>query len=127
MWQFLFLFLTLITHSEEGLGHHAATMPAGITTWVIEAVGVSQDHGMCVADPIKLEVRPPFFIDILMPYSVQRFEQIEIIVSVFNYADIPLQVKKVLETYCLAQEKNPHIGPEPTGHDCSILKSKLME
>ncbi|XP_038046262.1 complement C3-like [Patiria miniata] len=77
---------------EEIVIRHRATLPDSVTTWVVEAVGVSEDYKICVADPIKLEVRPPFFLDVSMPYSVQRLEQIEILVSVFNYADVALPV-----------------------------------
>ncbi|XP_022108952.1 complement C3-like [Acanthaster planci] len=84
--------------TEENLMvRHPVTLPDSVTTWVIEAVGVSEDYQMCVADPIKLEVRPPFFLDINMPYAVQRLEQIEILVSVFNYADVVLQVDVYLK------------------------------
>ncbi|XP_022104847.1 A.superbus venom factor 1-like [Acanthaster planci] len=77
---------------EDGRALHQSTLPDSVTTWVIEAVGVSDNFGMCVANPIKLEVRPPFFLDLGMPYSVQRFEQIEIVATVFNYADRVLEV-----------------------------------
>ncbi|XP_022103653.1 complement C3-like [Acanthaster planci] len=84
-----------VTTSSYGNGVRALypiTLPHSVTTWVIEAVGVSASElGLCVADPIKVEVRPLFFLDLGMPYSVQRFEQIEIVASVFNYADDDLE------------------------------------
>ncbi|XP_038046850.1 complement C3-like isoform X2 [Patiria miniata] len=93
------LFDNVITQSlrsddDDGRVLYPTTLPDSVTTWVIEAVGVHmrEVHEMCVAEPIKLEVRPPFFLDIGMPYSVQRFEQIEIVASVFNYGDDELEV-----------------------------------
>ncbi|XP_022108945.1 ophiophagus venom factor-like isoform X2 [Acanthaster planci] len=82
---------------ETGETLHRSTLPDSVTTWVIEAVAVSADFGLCVANPIKLEVRPPFFLDLSMPYSVLRFEQIEIVATVFNYADRPFEVSVYLK------------------------------
>ena len=76
------------------------TVPDSVTTWVVEAVGVSNDYLMCVAEPVKLQVRPLFFLDLAMPYSVQRMEQIEIVVTVFNYADDVLRVSLTWKLRC---------------------------
>ena len=67
---------------------------------MVEAIGVSPYFDMCVADPVKLQVRPPFFLDVHMPHSVRRFEQIEIIVSVFNYEEVGLQAS-ITQSYLI--------------------------
>lgn len=42
-------------------------------------------QGICVADPLKIIVRKDFFIDLRLPYSAVRGEQIEIKAVLHNY------------------------------------------
>ncbi|XP_071802059.1 complement C3-like isoform X1 [Asterias amurensis] len=85
------MFFNLET-GEDGSKLRSVTLRDSVTTWVVEAVGVSNQYLMCVAEPAKLRVRPLFFLDLALPYSVKRLEQIEIIVTVFNYAEEELPV-----------------------------------
>ncbi|MCP6497646.1 hypothetical protein NL476_27140, partial [Klebsiella pneumoniae] len=57
-----------------------------ITTWEILAVSLS-DKGICVADPYEVTVMQDFFIDLRLPYSVVRNEQVEIRAVLFNYRE----------------------------------------
>ena len=79
-------------YREDGSKLRSVTLRDSVTTWVVEAIGVSNQYLMCVAEPAKLRVRPLFFLDLALPYSVKRLEQIEIIVTVFNYAEEELPV-----------------------------------
>ncbi|XP_059107928.1 complement C3 [Peromyscus eremicus] len=56
-----------------------------ITTWEILAVSLSDKKGICVADPYEITVVQDFFIDLRLPYSVVRNEQVEIRAVLFNY------------------------------------------
>ncbi|CAO2640989.1 Complement C3 [Lemmus lemmus] len=58
-----------------------------ITTWEILAVSLSDKKGICVADPYEITVMQDFFIDLRLPYSVVRNEQVEIRAVLFNYRD----------------------------------------
>ncbi|KAL1782782.1 complement C3 [Sigmodon hispidus] len=58
-----------------------------ITTWEILAVSLSDKKGICVADPYEITVMQDFFIDLRMPYSVVRNEQVEIRAVLFNYRE----------------------------------------
>ncbi|XP_033643191.1 complement C3-like [Asterias rubens] len=99
------------------------TVPDSVTTWVVEAVGVSNDYLMCVAEPVKLQVRPLFFLDLAMPYSVQRMEQIEIVVTVFNYADDVLRVAVYLKgVEGLCSEAQP--GDLSRGIEINVVPKK---
>ncbi|XP_069465628.1 complement C5 isoform X2 [Ambystoma mexicanum] len=60
------------------------TLPDSLTTWEIQGIGMS-DQGVCVADPVTVQVFKDVFLDVQMPYSVVRGEQIELIGSVYNY------------------------------------------
>ncbi|XP_070581805.1 complement C3-like [Ptychodera flava] len=73
------------------------TVPSSLTTWVIQAVGVSRESGMCVAEPFEMTAFKEFFIALNLPYSVVRGEQVEIQAAVFNYGDNELVVRVYLQ------------------------------
>uniref|UniRef100_A0A670KPJ2 Uncharacterized protein n=1 Tax=Podarcis muralis TaxID=64176 RepID=A0A670KPJ2_PODMU len=56
-----------------------------ITTWEVVAVSVSNTKGICVADPYEITVMKDFFMDLRLPYSVVRNEQVEIRAVLYNY------------------------------------------
>ncbi|XP_016053478.1 PREDICTED: complement C3 [Miniopterus natalensis] len=58
-----------------------------ITTWEIMAVSLSDKKGICVADPYEVTVMQDFFIDLRLPYSVVRNEQVEIRAVLYNYRE----------------------------------------
>lgn len=43
-------------------------------------------EGICVGDPLEVIVRKEFFIDLRLPYSAVRGEQIEIKAILHNYS-----------------------------------------
>ncbi|KAI4881168.1 hypothetical protein NFI96_030503 [Prochilodus magdalenae] len=58
-----------------------------ITTWQILAISLSKTHGICVADPYEMIVRKDFFLDLKLPYSAVRNEQLEIKAILHNYSN----------------------------------------
>ncbi|XP_008581904.1 PREDICTED: complement C3 [Galeopterus variegatus] len=64
-----------------------------ITTWEILAVSLSDKKGICVAAPYEVTVMQDFFIDLRLPYSVVRNEQVEIRAILYNYQDTKLKVR----------------------------------
>nr|BAE45241.1 complement component C3-2 [Danio rerio] len=64
-----------------------------ITTWQILAISLSPTHGICVAEPEEIVVFKSFFIDLKVPYSAVRGEQVEIKAIIHNYT--PKHLKKV--------------------------------
>uniref|UniRef100_A0A674K9P1 NTR domain-containing protein n=1 Tax=Terrapene triunguis TaxID=2587831 RepID=A0A674K9P1_9SAUR len=56
-----------------------------ITTWEVLAVSLSDTRGICVADPYEITVMKQFFIDLRLPYSVVRNEQVAIRAVLYNY------------------------------------------
>ncbi|XP_057187930.1 complement C3-like [Triplophysa rosa] len=56
-----------------------------ITTWQIFAVSLSKTHGICVADPLEMIVYKNFFIELKIPYSAVRNEQLQIRAIIHNY------------------------------------------
>ncbi|KAK9981659.1 hypothetical protein ABG768_001183, partial [Culter alburnus] len=55
------------------------------TTWQILAVSLSSTLGICVAEPEEIVAFKHLFIDLKMPYSAVRGEQLEIKAIIHNY------------------------------------------
>uniref|UniRef100_U3K9W1 Complement C3 n=1 Tax=Ficedula albicollis TaxID=59894 RepID=U3K9W1_FICAL len=90
-----------LTEPPNELGVSAKTLPVylkdSITTWEVLAVSLSPSKGLCVADPYEITVMKEFFIDLRLPYSVVRNEQVEIRAILYNYwlHDITVRVELV--------------------------------
>ncbi|CAL8328656.1 unnamed protein product [Lota lota] len=79
-----------------------------ITTWHLTGISLSPTHGICVDDTLEIIVRKDFFIDLRLPYSAVRGEQIEIKAILHNYLldDITVQVYlKELTDVCSSASK----------------------
>ncbi|XP_073327868.1 complement C3-like isoform X2 [Pagrus major] len=63
-----------------------------ITTWQFIGISLSRTHGICVADPLEVIVRKEFFIDLRLPYSAVRGEQIEVKTVLHNISPDPATV-----------------------------------
>ncbi|XP_076583459.1 complement C3-like [Chaetodon auriga] len=63
-----------------------------ITTWQFTGISLSRTHGICVAEPLEVIVRKEFFIDLRLPYSAVRGEQIEVKAVLYNYSPDPATV-----------------------------------
>ncbi|XP_075758421.1 complement C3 isoform X1 [Pelodiscus sinensis] len=72
------------------------TLADSITTWEVLAVSISETKGICVADPYEITVMKEFFIDLRLPYSVVRNEQVEIRAVLYNYVRDKLKVRMEL-------------------------------
>ncbi|NXN48469.1 VCO31 factor, partial [Rynchops niger] len=88
-----------LTEKPNELGISTKTLPIylkdSITTWEVLAVSISPTKGLCVADPYEITVMKEFFIDLRLPYSVVRNEQVEIRAILYNYwtHDITVRVE----------------------------------
>ena len=75
------------------------TVPDTITSWVMQAIAVSNTTGFGVTPPFSLKVFKPFFVSIKLPYSAQRGEQVSVIATVFNYKDTAENVCSIYLLY----------------------------
>ncbi|KAM6939509.1 complement C3-like [Xenentodon cancila] len=57
-----------------------------ITTWQFTGISLSRTHGICVGRSLEVIVRKEFFIDLRLPYSAVRGEQLEIKAVLHNYS-----------------------------------------
>ncbi|KAM9454472.1 complement C3-like isoform 2-T2 [Clarias gariepinus] len=80
-----------------------------ITTWQVLAISVSKTHGICVSDPYEITVAKDFSVDLKLPYSAVRNEQLEI--------------KAILHNFSNRQQK-VHVEFFETEHVCSAASKK---
>ncbi|XP_018411335.1 PREDICTED: complement C4-like [Nanorana parkeri] len=92
LWKTKKTFFDLIFSSET------VPVPDSITTWEIQAVGMSTGKGFCVADPVKVKVFKPFHIHLRVPLTVKRFEQIELRPVLYNFENHDLRVRVFMDT-----------------------------
>ncbi|XP_031725593.1 complement C3-like [Anarrhichthys ocellatus] len=94
-----------------------------ITTWQFTGISLSQTHGICVGDPLEVLVRKEFFVDLKLPYSAVRGEQLEVKAILHNYSPDLATVRVDLieeEDVCSAASKRGkyrqevRIGPQTT-------------
>lgn len=71
--------------SETGEAELRLDVPDSITTWVTEAVGLSEEKGLGLANRAELRTFKPFFVDFTLPYSLIRGEQTKVPLTVYNY------------------------------------------
>ncbi|XP_061536079.1 complement C3b.1 [Phycodurus eques] len=71
-------------------------LPDSITEWGVLAVSSSPNTGFCVAEPYNIRAWKRFFVDLKLPYSVARNEQVEIKAVIHNYGQGDLHVRVVL-------------------------------
>ena len=61
--------------------------PDSITEWMIQAIGLTPDYGICISDPLNVTAFRDFFIELDLPYSAVRLEQIYVTTTVFYNGD----------------------------------------
>uniref|UniRef100_A0A3B4ZCZ6 Complement C3-like n=1 Tax=Stegastes partitus TaxID=144197 RepID=A0A3B4ZCZ6_9TELE len=100
-----------------------ASLPDSITTWQFTGISMSRTHGICVAEPLEITVRKKFFIDLRLPYSAVRGEQLEIKAVLHNYSPEQITVRVDLKeetNLCSAAYKRGkfrqevQVGPQTT-------------
>jgi CD109 antigen len=79
---------TDVVTDAQGRATLPVEAPDSITTWVLRAVALSQEHGLGVAEG-ELTVLQPFFIQVDLPYSAVRGEEFPVKVALYNYLDEP--------------------------------------
>ncbi|KAM9490571.1 complement C3-like isoform 1-T1 [Salvelinus alpinus] len=78
---------------EECAIQKTIELPGSITSWQITAIGLSKTHGICVSEPLTLIVWKNFFLDLKLPYSAIRNEQLEIKAILHNYMEDTITVR----------------------------------
>ncbi|XP_029003662.1 complement C3-like isoform X2 [Betta splendens] len=103
--------------SEKTLTSSKAVLPDSITTWYFTGISLSRTHGICVADSLEVTVEKKFFIDLRLPYSAVRGEQLEVKAVLHNYNDdsVTVQLDLIENTdLCSAASKKGKYRQEVT-------------
>uniref|UniRef100_A0A8D0JNM5 Complement C3 n=2 Tax=Sus scrofa TaxID=9823 RepID=A0A8D0JNM5_PIG len=84
-----------LPQSESGISDliTSVTVPDSITTWQFVAISVKAGQGLCVSDPFELTVTKWFFVDLKLPFSVIRNEQVQIQAVLYNFMTNPVKVR----------------------------------
>ena len=61
-------------------------VPDTITTWMLQAVAISKEKGLGMAED-QLKAFQPFFLTVDLPYAAIRGEEFPVEVAVYNYLD----------------------------------------
>lgn len=86
------LFHVFFGSNTSGEAELRVEVPDSITTWITEAVGLSEEKGLGIASQTELKTFKPFFIDFTLPYHVIRGEQTKIPLTVYNYLAVCVEV-----------------------------------
>ncbi|XP_076814766.1 CD109 antigen-like isoform X2 [Clavelina lepadiformis] len=70
--------------------------PDTITSWVLSAFSISDEHGLGVADTSKITVFRQFFVSLNLPVKVTRGEIMIVQAIVFNYQDSDVTARLTL-------------------------------
>uniref|UniRef100_A0A672HAH3 Complement C3-like n=1 Tax=Salarias fasciatus TaxID=181472 RepID=A0A672HAH3_SALFA len=101
----------------------SVVLPDSITTWLFTGISLSRTHGICVGEPLEVIARKQFFIDLKLPYSAVRGEQLEIKAILHNYSPDAITVRVDLmeaQHVCSAAFKHGpyrqevNVGPQTT-------------
>ena len=110
---------TDVMTDDRGRATLPVEAPDSITTWVLRAVAVSKEHGLGIAET-ELRVFQPFFLQVDLPFSAIRGEELPLKVALYNYLDSPQEVYVELESsegFDLLDEaaKTVTLGPNDVG------------
>ncbi|XP_078085518.1 CD109 antigen [Mustelus asterias] len=74
------------------------TVPDSLTTWIASAFAISKRRGLQLASTTaQLEVFKSFFLELNLPYSITRGEQLVLEINIFNYLEQTLEVWVTVE------------------------------
>ena len=72
-------------------------VPDTITTWVLQAFATSTNAGLGVAKPYELVSFKSFFVQLNLPYSMIRNEQVFLSATVYNFAETRAMVSRTTD------------------------------
>nr|XP_055227669.1 complement C3-like isoform X4 [Gorilla gorilla gorilla] len=81
--------------SKSGISHYpiSVKVPDSITMWQFVVVSLKAGQGLCVSDPFELTAMKSFFVELKLPSSVIRNEQVQIQAVLYNFRDRQAKVR----------------------------------
>jgi uncharacterized protein YfaS (alpha-2-macroglobulin family) len=90
------LWVPQLVTDDNGRAHLDIDLADSITTWRLSASAVAAD-GRLGATQLPLKVFQPFFVDLNLPISLTRNDEVNVPVVVYNYLDNPQTVTLTLK------------------------------
>lgn len=123
------IFETIDVGSKSSL-NKVFTTPDSITTWLVSAFSVNNDHGIATSPRQDLIVKNSFFLDMNLPYSIRYTEVLKLEILVFNYIDTKEEVTVDLKLNNLNdgmefQFVDYSSSCTPSYHDGSVATAKV--
>uniref|UniRef100_A0A452IE34 Alpha-2-macroglobulin n=1 Tax=Gopherus agassizii TaxID=38772 RepID=A0A452IE34_9SAUR len=97
----------LVPVTSNGSAELPLTIPDTITEWKANAFCTSSDTGFGLSPTVSLRAFQPFFVELILPYSVVRGEAFRLKATVFNYLTRCIRV-----SISLASSANFQATPE---------------
>ena len=101
-----------LSSSDHGIARVNATVPDTVTSWMIQAVSISPQHGVCVAQPVDITAKKLIYVSLRVPRAAIIGEQVEIRATVYNYLE---QRRNVSSRRWRRVEKYVQLNPNPMG------------
>ncbi|KAF5307210.1 hypothetical protein FQR65_LT00726 [Abscondita terminalis] len=68
-------------------------LPHTVTNWVTNTICVSSNTGIGLSPSIEVTVFQPFFLEVLSPYSIKRYEHLHLEVVLHNYLNFSVPAR----------------------------------
>ncbi len=81
---------------DSGRSTVKVDVPDSITTWMLQAVAISKEKGLGMAED-ELKAFQPFFLTADLPYSAIRGEEFPVRIAIYNYLDEPQTILVKME------------------------------
>ncbi|NWY06645.1 A2ML1 protein, partial [Nothoprocta ornata] len=78
---------SLVAINDSGSAELPVTVPDTITEWKAMAFCTSDSHGLGISETISLQSFKPFFVELILPYSVFRGESFPLKTKLFSYME----------------------------------------
>ncbi|KAJ8320318.1 hypothetical protein KUTeg_001905 [Tegillarca granosa] len=104
-------------------------LPDSITKHVIQAVGITEDDGICIAEPLEIKTMQKFFVDIDLPYSIVRMEQTEVRATIYNYLSRRLPCYVIMEDtdgICASKTSREYIRITVPPNDAEMIRFTIV-
>ncbi|XP_021046914.2 murinoglobulin-1 [Mus pahari] len=100
----------IVTVNSSGVAEVEMTVPDTITEWKAGALCLSNDTGLGLSSVVPFQAFQPFFVELIMPYSVVRGEAFTLKATVMNYLPTSMRMSVQLEA-------SPDFTAVPVGDD----------
>uniref|UniRef100_A0A7N5JHF9 Ovostatin-like n=1 Tax=Ailuropoda melanoleuca TaxID=9646 RepID=A0A7N5JHF9_AILME len=115
----------LIKLDASGIANLSYTVPDTITEWQASAFCVENDAGFGISRPVSLIAFQSFFLELTLPYSAVRGEEIILKVNVFNHLNYCIEV--ILGTVNFTVTAEAKANELTVGRRDTVIKPLLVE